>query len=168
MSKGNKSIKSAVNKALIFGIVSAILFVVGIPLIVMGASNQVWAVLVFGIVFVVFGFYGSPMIWINYANLRSMKRVVDAVNEEHLLSNEEIATQLQMNERVVKSHITKAINKKYLTGYLYDGTTLSLNEKTAPKKKAVIANKCANCGGSLTETETGWICDYCGSKFNKE
>ena len=89
MSKGNKSIKSAVNKALIFGIVSAILFVVGIPLIVMGASNQVWAVLVFGIVFVVFGFYGSPMIWINYANLRSMKRVVDAVNEEHLLSNED-------------------------------------------------------------------------------
>ncbi len=167
MSK-NVSIKSAVNRAFIWGLISAILFVVGIPMIVFGAMESI-VLMVFGIAFVVFGFYGSPMIWINYANLRSLKRVVDAVNEEHLLTNAEIASQLQTSEKAVKAQISKAIQKKYLVGYLYDGEKLTINEKTAPKKKTVAAqNKCANCGGTLTETENGYICDYCGSRFNKE
>ena len=117
-----------------------------------------------GIVCTVFGFYGMPILWVNFGSLKTLKRVVDAVMEEHLTTIAEIASQLQMQERETRDYVRKAINKKYITGYIYDGNTLVPNEKQAPKKK-VSQTRCSNCGGVMEKTDTGWICPYCGSKF---
>lgn len=162
------SIDKTVRKMLIWSIVASVLFVVGIPMTIIFAADGLYGVMAIGIAFIVFGFYGSPMLWIGYANAKTLKRVVDAVNEENLTTTEEIASQLQMRERDVRGHITKAINKKYITGFLFNGTTLTPNEKMPPKKKKVVENKCKNCGGPLEVTETGYICSYCGSKFDRE
>ncbi len=166
MSKNSSKINHDIRKMLIISIVASIAFVVGIPMIVLGAMNST-VLMIFGIVFVVFGFYGTPMLWISYAGLRSLKRVVDAVMEENLTTNAEIAMQLQTSERNIKAQITKAINKKYITGFIYNGEVLTPNEKQQPKKK-IIENRCKNCGGTLEELDTEWRCPYCGSRFSKE
>ena len=166
MSKNSSKINHDIRKMLIISIVASIAFVVGIPMIVLGAMNST-VLMIFGIVFVVFGFYGTPMLWISYAGLRSLKRVVDAVMEENLTTNAEIAMQLQTSERNIKAQITKAINKKYITGFIYNGEELTPNEKQQPKKK-IIENRCKNCGGTLEELDTEWRCPYCGSRFSKE
>ena len=167
MKENKITIDKTIRKILIWAILAAVCFVGGIPLIVFGASQSLWPLLVIGIIFVVFGFYGSPMLWIQYGTLKTQKRVVDAVMEEHLTSVTEISSQLQMREKEVREYIKKGINKKYITGYLYDGNTLTPNEKQAPKKK-IVRSACPNCGGRLEPTETGYECPYCGSKFEKE
>ena len=166
MDKNNSKIKHDVNKMLIICIITSIAFVVGIPMIVVGASSSI-IVMILGIVFVAFGFYGMPLLWIHYSELRSLKRVVEAITEENLATNAEIAMQLQMNEKTVKAKVTKAINKKYITGYIYNGEVLTPNNKQ-PVKKKIIENKCRNCGGKLEQFETEWRCPYCGSHFSKE
>lgn len=164
----NKSnIDKDIKSKLTISIIASILFVVGIPIIIFSAINSFWFGLVIGIIFVVFGFYGMPLLWVSFGNLKSLKRVVDAVMEENLTTISQIASQLQINEKTAKSYVTQAINKKYIYGYLFDGTTLTPNDKTPPKKK-IIQNKCNNCGGVLEKTVDGFYCPYCGSSFEKE
>ena len=165
-NKNQVSIKKYLSKRLIFAIVTSVLFVVGIPITIFSAINHIWVLMVLGIVFIVFGFYGSPLIWVNYGSLRSLKNVVDAVMEENILTVPELAKQLQVKEGVVRQQLTTAIKKKYITGFIYDGNTLTLNEKTAPKRQVQInKSKCPFCGGTLEPTEKGYICPYCGSKL---
>lgn len=159
----NKDIK----KSLIWSIVISVLFVAGIPLIIVGATKSIWLVLGLGIVCTVIGFYGSPLMWISYGNKRALKHVVDAVMEDNLTTVEEIAKQLQIRDRQVRDYVIIGIKKKYITGYIFDGTILTANQKEAPKKK-ITTNKCPNCGGALQTTENGYTCIYCGSHFDKE
>ena len=167
MDKNTNNINKDIKKHLIISIVISVLFVVGIPILIVGATNSNYAVMGIGIAMVVIGFYGTPMMWVSYGNKRSLKNVVDAVMEDHLTTVGEIASQLQMRERPVRDLITNALRKKYITGFIYDGNTLVPNEKQAPKKK-MSQNRCPNCGGVMEKTDTGWICPYCGSKFENE
>lgn len=159
------SIEKDIKNKLLLSIIASVLFVVGIPVTILGATNSLWIIMAIGIAFIVFGFYGAPLLWVSYGNIRTLKRVVDAVNEENLNTNEEIAKQLQINVRQVKIYITQAIKKKYLTGFLYDGTTLTANNKE-PSKRKVLENKCPNCGATMQKNnDNEWICQYCGSHF---
>lgn len=168
MANSSNQITADIKSKLIWACIGTIALVVGIPLIIVGATKGLWPVLTLGIICVVFGFYGSPMLWISYGECRALKRVVDAVMEENLTSVAEISQHLVLSEDVTKQQITKAINKKYIKGYIFDGETLKTNDKQAPKKKMVQKDKCKNCGGTLTETDEGWVCEYCGSVFHKD
>ena len=159
----NKDLK----KSLITAIVISVMFVVGIPLIIVGATKSIWVVLGIGIAFTVIGFYGTPLIWINYGNKRTLKHVVDAVMEDNLTTVEEIAKQLQIRDRLARDYVTTGIRKKYITGYIFNGSVLTPNQKEAPKKK-ISTNKCLNCGGTLQKDETGYRCIYCGSHFDEK
>lgn len=167
MKKEQRLIDKDVKKMLLICLLSTLALIAGVPMIVFGATKSLWILLVLGIVCTVFGFYGMPILWVNFGSLKTLKRVVDAVMEEHLTTIAEIASQLQMREREARDYVRKAINKKYITGYIYDGNTLVPNEKQAPKKK-VSQTRCSNCGGVMEKTDTGWICPYCGSKFENE
>lgn len=149
--------------SLICALIISVMFVVGIVMIPVFAGRL--ELLILGIVFTVVGFYGTPLIWIKFGNDIQVARVVDAVLEEKLLSNREISQYLQKDEKLVKSMITTAIKKKYLTGFLYDGVTLSLNEKKRQIGKK--NNKCENCCGLMEELDDAFYCPYCGSKIKK-
>lgn len=171
MDKENKGrkIDSDIAKSFWIACVLSVLFVVGIPLIIVSAVKGITVALIFGIAFVVIGFYGMPFAWMSFGNLRSLRRVVDAVTEENLTTNAEVASQLQISEKVAKESISKAINKKYITGYLYDGAKLTPNEKQAPKKKIVLdTHTCSRCGAPMNLTENNMACPYCGAKYNKQ
>lgn len=158
-----------VNKMFWVAMVLSVLFVVGIPLTIVAATKGMTLPMVLGIIFIVVGFYGMPMAWVSYGGVKSLKRVVDAVMEEHLTTNKEVAQQLQVTEEEAKQNITKAINKKYITGYIYDGAVLTPNEKKAPKKKVVVAsNICARCGAPMDLSEHNMKCPYCGTKYETQ
>lgn len=144
----------------IVSLMSAILFVGGIPLIPVFAGKN-WAIMAIGIVFVAFGFYGSPFLWLTYASFFKLKRVVEAIELEHLYSNKEIAVHLQLQEQDVKNVIIKAINKRYLEGYYYDGYELSLNKRVSNKR--VEVEKCKSCGARMDVLDDKIYCPYCGT-----
>ena len=163
-----ENLKKDMRKALIWAVSASVAFVLGIPFIIIGATNSIWALLGVGVAFVVFGFYGMPMLWMWYASFRPLKRVVEAVEEENLTTNMQIAEQLQMGERQVKALITKAVNKKYLKGYLYNGTELTANNNKKIIKQQLALHKCPNCGAKLEEQDNKLVCSYCRTSFNKQ
>ncbi|MFR3346866.1 MAG: hypothetical protein ACLTSK_02445 [Christensenellales bacterium] len=55
-------------KVLTAAVVMSVLFVVGIPAIILGATNEIWALMILGIIFTVAGFYGMPLVWVSYAS----------------------------------------------------------------------------------------------------
>ncbi len=170
MSKTNSSkINSDIIKMLVLAIILSVFFVLGIPIIIVSAISGSVLPLVLGILFTVFGFYGMPFAWISFGNLKNLRRVVDAVMEEHLTTNKEVAQQLQISEKVAKESITKAINKRYITGFIYDGEALKPNENSAPKKKVVLAtNNCLRCGAPIEIGENNMRCPYCGAKYKQQ
>ncbi len=151
------------NVYLIFAILFSVMFVAGIPLIIMFASKSI-LLMVVGIIFVLFGFYGTPLLWINFGKMCSLSRIVTAVVDEHLTTNEEISKHLQIDQNSVKQMLTECINKRYITGFLYNGEKLELNEKKAPRKSL---QKCFNCGGKLEDRGNEFFCPYCDSIFKK-
>ena len=131
MSKQSKIEKDIRNK-LIISIVASVLLVVGIPIIIFSATSSFWLGLVVGIIFVVFGFYGSPMLWVSFGNLKSLQRVVDAVLEDNLTSIEDIARQLQISERTAVnwSENVRAMKALKAAG---DATELAVSQSEASK-----------------------------------
>ena len=73
-----------------------------------------------------------------------------------------------MNEKQVKALLTKAINKKYLKGYLYNGTELTANNNKKIIKQQLALHKCPNCGAKLEEQDNKLVCSYCRTSFNKQ
>ena len=51
-------------------LVLSLMLIVGVPMIVLGASNKIWAVMAIGIAFTVLGFYGCPLAWVMYGEAR--------------------------------------------------------------------------------------------------
>ena len=140
-------------------------FVAGIPIIIISAGTNTFG-LIAGIVLVVFGFYGAPMLWLSYASFKQQSRVVDAVTKENIYTVDGIANQLQLSPEQVKSQLTKAVSKNYLTGYLFDGNELKINNNKKQEKQTQ-QSKCQNCGGNLEKNENGYYCPYCNAKFDK-
>lgn len=161
----NKNIKKRVTINLIIAILLAIGFVGGIPLLILSAINGFTFGLVMGIILVVAGFYGTPIQFIHFANLKATARVVDCVLVENIYAVSEIAEHLQNNEKSIAEKITYAVNHEYLLGYKFDGITLSANNNKKVKRLPRQTNKCPNCGGALECGEYGSYCPYCNATF---
>ena len=106
----------------------------------------IWAV---GIAFLAAGFYGCPIGWVSYGNKREYFRFITAIEEEHLYTVQELASQLGLPEKEVRNRIDTCFNKRYLVGYMREADGLALNENRA-----------------LREREHGAVCPSCGAKFD--
>ena len=160
-----KKIKKEMYISFAISLTMSVMFVAGIPLIPIFAGNN-WPLAIVGIVCTVVGFYGMPLMWIKYGSYFGIKRVVIAITEEHILTTSEISMYLQMREQDVKNHIVKAINKRYITGYFFDGQVLTLNERVKPSRKVEV-NKCKSCGAIVEVTSEEVKCSYCGTIYSK-
>lgn len=161
----NKNIKKRVQINLIIAILLAVGFVGGIPLLIISATKGFTFGLIVGIILVVAGFYGTPMQFIHFANLKATARVIDCVLIENIYAVSEIAEHLQDNEKNIAEKITYAVNHEYLLGYKFDGTTLSANNNKKVTRSASQSNKCPNCSGALERDEYGSHCPYCNATF---
>ena len=176
-------VKKQINKLKFWGILSAIGFVVGIQLIILGASNienSALAVvgLVVGIVLVVVGFYGTPLIWTHRADLKKCEAVCDLITEKNVDTISLLASTLGVKESVALNLVRECIAKRYLTEYTVvenqQIVKLDIARKAIARDAAVLkgeakVKKCTNCGSNLTFEGQKYVdCPYCGTRnFSK-
>ena len=160
-----KKLKREMNIYFWVSLMTSILFVVGIPLIPIFAGKD-WIIASMGILFTVYGFYGMPLLWVKYGSFFGMKRLVEAITEEHILTVNQLAMQLQISEIDAKNKVLKAMNKKYITGFIFDGVRLTLNENKRPAYKVEVRT-CENCAARLEITDNEVYCPYCGTIYTK-
>ena len=124
----------------------------------------IWAV---GIGFMVIGFYGCPMGWVSYGNKRSYLRFVSAVEEEHLYTVRELASQLGISEKEVRNRIDVCFNKRWLVGYRREGDGLALNTNKQLSEQENAA-ECPGCGAKFSyKTGEDARCPYCGTLLKR-
>ena len=135
------AINKDLRKKFIVSITLTIMFVVGIPSIVLGASNEIWVVMAIGIAFTAAGFYGMPIAWVGYGNTKTLERLVSAVVNENLHTVNELASQFSLSEKEVRDKLDVCFKKGYFVGIKRDGDTLILNENDPLGQKQPVLHR---------------------------
>lgn len=161
-----ETIAKSTRKSLILALTFSVLFVIGIPMIPLGAINKIWAVMIAGIVFVAAGFYGTPLLWIGFGNKCGLKRLVYAVEREHLYTVAELSEQLSKKPKEIRSMLDTCFNRRYLTGYRRAGDELVLNERKAQTDE-LHPVECPSCGAKFSFKGTDGACPYCRTPVKK-
>lgn len=158
-------IKKDTKRLLIISIIASIGFVVGIPAIIFGAiyGGAYIILMVVGIILTVIGFYGSPILWVNYAEKVRQCSIYEMITVDGITDINTIASSTGIiNAKRVEETINILIQKRYLTGYKIVNSELS---EAVPTNKVV--NKCPNCGANMTKENGKWVCKYCNSELDK-
>lgn len=154
-----KKLNGKISLYFILSLLFTIFLPAGICLIIMGASKST-LILVAGIIMVVLGFYGAPILWIKYGEMKSNKRVLQAIEIDKIFTVKEIAEQLNQPEADVRGKINNLIVNRFLIGYLFKNENqLVLNEKKALNR---TKNSCPCCGGKMVIEDNMEKCEYCG------
>ncbi len=166
-------INSKLTRVLFFSILFSIFLPAGILLIVFNGGHT--SMLAIGIVLCVLGFYGCPMLWVNYGDLKTKKSICNQIS---LDSIQEIDTLAEINnqqpQQMLKT-INDLISKRYLTGYeIVDGKyivpkqnrTLSKNE-ILEKNGQIETLICPSCGAKVEVIGTNSYCPYCNTVVKK-
>lgn len=164
MEKLKKNIKFRFAMAMLF----TLFLPAGIVSIIFGGTKGMTALLVVGIVMAVLGFYGSPMWWIGFGELKSKVVLMRLILNENVYSISELATQLSTTPENVNKDINYLILNNYLTGYLVHGDLLELNRNKKQDAKNTKKSKCPNCGGVMEFDGVNWICQYCGHTVSND
>ena len=160
-------IQKVLKKRLILAVILTLCQPLGGVLLGVGLSIGQPAVWAIGIALLVVGFYGAPIGWAaSYAPTRSLARIVSAIMVENLHSVQEIAQQLSLSEKEVRSRLDICFQKQYLPGIKRQGDTLILNENEALGKKEEYA-ECTACGARFLYTKDNKFCPYCGTPVRK-
>lgn len=161
-----EKLKQQKNKIFAISLVVSVLFVAGIPGIILSAGKNVF-LLILSIACVAFGFYGAPMFWIHYAELVGLERTLMAIEMENLYTVAELAQHRGVSQKAMAGQIKKLMDKMYLRGYIFDGSELKLNQN---QKLSEIKNttKCPTCGANVVFSGKQGSCPYCGSLVDKK
>ncbi len=153
-----EKVKSAKIKLFIFAVIYSVLFAASVPGLILSAVNSITALMIICIVIVAVGFYTLPVVWIKFAEICTVYKVVNMIYGEQIFEADQIAAQLQIDVKTVCASIRTAVHNGYLKNYLFDGNILKPNDK----KRALSAKKCPNCGANLKEGGEKYFCPYCG------
>lgn len=157
-----KQVQKSLIRLLILSLILSAALVAGIPVIVFGAANELWILTALGIVCTAGGFFGTPIAWTAYGELRGLARLTEAVVEEHIYTVRELAVQLSISEKEARKRLNKCFQKRYLPGYRREGDNIILNEGRALEKRQFSA-ECPNCGAKFSYTRENPRCPYCNS-----
>lgn len=154
-----KKLKKSINTYLIVSLFLTVCFPAGIVGIVTGASRSITPLLVGGIVATILGFYVMPMTWIKFAELKSWKWLLSAIENDNIYDVKTLSMQLAKPQTQIQSNINSLIEKRYLTGYLFVDKQYLEPNNNAKKSQG---NKCPNCGSLMNKDAEN--CEYCGFK----
>mgnify|MGYP005970226187 FL=1 len=166
MQKAEHTVRSL----LIAALIASVLFVVGIPMIILGASGAFGSIgvnrlfLIAGIVFTAGCFYGMPILWITYANARELRRVVFAVEVQRLYTVERLAAHLNLPPEVTRGKLDACFEKGYLPGFIRDGDTLTPLSDVTPEN-TLHSVECPSCSARFTFEGGNGKCPYCGTVY---
>ena len=155
-----KKLKKSIRLKLLVAILFSIFLPTGILFIIFGAGKSTF-MLVAGIIMAVLGFYGTPMIWISFANSKRLMTVLRLIENEHIYKVSDLASQLSYKERQINETINILIHNGYLTGYLFHDGVLEINTNKKQTGQAKTM-KCPTCGGLMEFDGIHYVCKYCG------
>ncbi len=138
-------------------------FPVGVICIVLGAVNGIWVLLGLGIALAVAGFYVMPIMWIQYGEKKQHKILQMMIEQEHLYSVDELATQMGQKPEKITQMIKYLINSRCLVGYIFKDGILELNTNQKQTARTKETKKCPNCGANMTSNSINYVCQYCGT-----
>ncbi len=163
MEKINKSIKLYFG----FALGLSIAFPFGVLGIIFGAIYSLWALLALGITLAVAGFYAMPLLWVKFGEKRQDRSLLYMIEHEYLYTVPAIATQMGMDEKLVREKLRTFINKNIITGYLFvDDALIPNNNEKQEKKKLEVRKKCDNCGAEMIFDGEKYLCEYCLTTIN--
>ena len=153
-----------------FALVCSILFVVGIPMIVFGATNSMTVCMVVGIVFTGADFYAVPLLWVAYGGKRELSTLVYAVVNLGLHDVPSLASHLRCSESKVRLQIDNCLTRGYLQGFIRSGDKLVLaNIKPQVNPDEVLHDVvCPCCNAKFTYRGTHGVCPYCGVGYGSQ
>lgn len=160
-----KNIRNAgkdVKKNFLIALVLSVMLIAGVPMIILGATNKIWAVMGIGIAFTVLGFYGCPIGWVMYGEAKFRAALVSAVECEGRVTVDGLVAQFGKPRNKIVADIRKLIEKRYLAGYAFDGETLVYAEKKERPKERIYVGKCPSCNAVMEYSDGKVKCPYCG------
>lgn len=140
-------------------ILFSVLTAAGIPMIVIGAVNSWFWLMVPGIVFTVTGFYGLPVGWSAWGAAVGRKNILRIIVQEELTLVADIAAASGKSVASVKSNIDRLLTYGRLRGYKLNPDKTSLIKLVKQEKKAGF--KCMNCNAPVSGKQDS--CEYCGA-----
>ncbi len=156
-----QAINRAIIKVLTWCIILTALLPLGLFMTIFGAVKGIFGLMGVGIGFLVIGFYGTPLIWVKYADAHSYKRIVRAIVTEKIYSIEKIATHLNVKNNIVLDKVDTCIRREYLLGYIRNGDEIIPNVNINAN---TTSYKCSACGASFeTPVHSQPKCPYCGT-----
>lgn len=165
-----KKIDGSLRIHFIVALIWSVLMVVGIPLIVFGASKPDWLPIptfffVLGIVFSGGGFYGVPILWVTYGAKRELRSFVYAVEVLGLRDVAGLASHLRRSEEEVRAKLDMCLTKGYFPTLIRNGDRLV---EPTPRKKpeeALHDVVCPCCNAHFTYRGDRGVCPYCGVAY---
>ena len=153
---------------LIISILVSVSLPAGILMIILGfAIKGMGWVAITGIVLAVHGFYGITFYWMQFAKVSKYHRVVRVIERLHLTNAAEISEATHLGRDFVNRTIRLAIEREWITGCKFNGTSLIPAEDV--KKKAPTEQTCEYCGAKFfNNTEGAFKCPNCGALLNNK
>jgi energy-coupling factor transporter transmembrane protein EcfT len=155
---GDKKIKNSVRKGLLACLIVSVLFVAGIPMIVVGFGSGWQWLGIPGVIFTAGGFFTAPILWTFWGVTVGQRRLCLAIEEDGLLSVEDLARNFGRSAKGMRAEITTVMNKRWLTGYKFSEDKSALI--AVEKKTAVVLAKCPTCSAPVPKDAA--TCPYCG------
>lgn len=166
MEKINKSLRIH----LAFALIWSVLMVVGVPMIVFGASKPEWLplptlFLVLGIAFSGGGFYGVPLLWISYGNKRELYGIIYAVEVLGLRDVARLASHLRKPEDAVRAKLDVCFDKGFFPTLIREGDILIEPAAKKTPEDELHDVVCPCCNAHFTYRGTRGVCPYCGVAY---
>ena len=162
-------------KLFFWALIGSIGFVVGIPMIIIGAGNNTF-LMIAGIILVVFGFYGMPILWTQYGALGFKCSLQKMIKEDGIKNVSVLAASCGKDKKEVATAVRELISSRSLVGYVLidDENILDVTTETDYVKRAAQTSgeisevNCPNCGAKVELIGGVGQCEYCGYRFAKK
>ena len=155
----------ATKKNFYMALIWSILFVAGIPMIVIGAvhhSGAWWIMMILGIVFTASGIWGVPLTWVMYAKKRKLMRMAIVISSSESLTIDVLSDTVGRTQPETRDAVRELLQKGWLTGYAFvDQEDRVKRTSTLDIHHAV----CEYCGASFEFKGTNSTCPFCGRYF---
>ncbi len=166
--------------SLMWGIALSIGLVIGVPMIVLGFvfKGGFIAMAVLGIVCTVAGFYGAPLVWVHYGELKYYTRVKRHIVGEKIRSVRMLSELHGKKDKIMINDVKTMVQKGYLPGFIVLDDE-KIIDKAAMKNQdyevleAERAGElnlvhCPFCNAKFALILDVGECPYCKSRITKE
>lgn len=108
---------------------SALVSLIAIPGIIISARSHDWLWFILCLAGLVWGMYGMPLLGMAYMHCHFIIQLLTLVTRKGILDLPTLAIKLGRTKEQVSRALTKQIAHEHLTGYTFDGETLTLTDR---------------------------------------